>query len=314
MTEKKYAFLFPGQGAQYTGMGLDFAKESYAKQIFELASDIMGQDMEDLLANSDAESLKQTKIAQPAITVVNLTAAAALQARGIMPCACAGHSLGEYAALCTAGVFGLQDCLMLVKERGAFMQATGEAIKPHGDDGIVMAAVIGLDPAKVEEVVENAHKTGINNVFTANYNSSKQTVLSGLPADMAKIESFFKDAGARRFMPLKVAGPFHSPLMAEAENKFAAVLEKVVFNNSTVPVFSNVSGKAVKDATETKSLLLRQITSGVHWIDEEAGIAALGVDAVCEVGPGKVLCGLWEQAGSGVPSFAAGTLADVLKI
>ncbi|GMO49135.1 MAG: ACP S-malonyltransferase [Termitinemataceae bacterium] len=309
MVNKKYAFLFPGQGAQYTGMGLDFAAVKSAAPIFEIAQDVMGQDMLELLETADADELKRTSIAQPAITVVNLAAAAALKERGILPSACAGHSLGEYAALCSAGVFSVRDCISLVKQRGAFMQEAAEAIKSGG--GTVMAAIIGLEISKIENIIENAHQNGITNVYIANYNSSKQTVVSGLPEDMAKVEPLFKEAGARRFMPLKVAGPFHSPLMAEAENKFAAVLEGVKFSEMQVPVFSNVSGAVVSSAAEAKSLLLKQITSGVRWTAEERGIAALRVDAAIEVGPGTVLSGLWADEILQIPVFKAGTMKDI---
>ncbi|GMO26543.1 MAG: ACP S-malonyltransferase [Termitinemataceae bacterium] len=325
MKKKKIAFLFSGQGAQYRGMGIDLAQNSEIAKIFELASDIMGQDMKKLLAESDGELLKATSIAQPAITLVNLAAATVLQEHGITAAACAGHSLGEYSALCTAGCISACDTFRLVKERGALMQeaaaiAGGGSIANGGSEsaadagGAVMAAVLGLAPDAIDGIVENARKDGIVDLYVANYNSTRQTVVSGTPTALKQAEALFKAAGARRFMPLKVSGPFHSPLMADAEQKFSQILNKIEFKPPEIPLFSNVSGKIVSSAAETKELLLHQITSPVHWTAIEDGISALGVDTALEVGPGKVLCGLWEQGISGIPCYPAGTTADIEKL
>ncbi|GMO34078.1 MAG: ACP S-malonyltransferase [Termitinemataceae bacterium] len=313
---EKIAFLFPGQGVQSQGMGVDLLALRCAAELFELSSGIMGRDMKKLLTDSDEEALKETSVAQPAITLVNLAAAAVLQSRGIAPFAAAGHSLGEYSALCTAGLISAETCFKLVKERGALMQCRiGD--RDRGEPPF-MAAVLGIKSGAVEDVVKNFNDSqcsgGGTEIFIANYNSSKQTVVSGTALALQKAEQFFKAAGARRFLPLKVAGPFHSPLMADAEKRFAAVLNDVEFAEPKIAFFSNVSGGLVKTAAQAKELLMRQITSSVHWTDEERAIASCGIQSAMEVGYGRVLCGLWEQEISGIPCHPAGTLADIENI
>lgn len=304
------AFLFPGQGAQYPGMALDFlALSKAAKELFALASDAMGADVEALLRSSDDEFLKRSDIAQPTVTLANLCAAALLQERGLSPAAVAGHSLGEYAALVGASVISAADCLRLVAARGRAMQETIERIAAQsGDSAPGMVAVLGLAPEQVEDLVRTA---GIPNLYAANINSPKQVVVAGTAAALAAAEPLFKEAGAKRALRLQVAGPFHCPLMAEAADKFGPALESVSFSDPALPLFSNVTGGAVGSGAEARELALRQITSPVRWIAEEKGIAALGVEALLETGPGKALQGLWKDSGSELPVFAAGKLEDI---
>jgi [acyl-carrier-protein] S-malonyltransferase len=306
----KAAFLFPGQGAQYPGMALDFlAVSPAARELFSLASDAMGADMEALLRSSDAEYLKRSDIAQPTVTLANLCAAALLRERGLLPAALAGHSLGEYAALVGASVIGAADCLRLVADRGRAMQETAERIAGQGGDNAPgMAAVLGLAPERVEELVRTA---GIPDLYAANINSPKQVVAAGTAAALAAAETLFKEAGARRVLRLQVAGPFHCPLMAEAADQFGPALEAAHFSDPAIPLFSNVTGRAIGSGAEAKDLALKQITSPVRWIAEENAIAALGVEALLETGPGKALQGLWKESGSELPVFAAGKLEDI---
>ena len=308
----KAAFLFPGQGAQYPGMALDFlAASKAARELFALASDAMGKDMEELLRSSDEGRLKRSDIAQPAVTLANLCAAALLQERGLSPAALAGHSLGEYAALVGAAVISAADCLRLVVARGRAMQETVERIAGQsgsGDNAPGMLAALGLAPERVEELVGTA---GIPDLYVANINSPKQVVVAGTAAALTAAETLFREAGARRALRLQVAGPFHCPLMAEAADKFGPALESAHFSDPAIPLFSNVTGRAIGSGAEARELALRQITSPVRWIAEENAIAALGVEALLETGPGKALQGLWKDLGKDLPVFAAGKLEDI---
>ncbi|MDR0376681.1 MAG: ACP S-malonyltransferase [Spirochaetaceae bacterium] len=306
------AFLFPGQGAQYPGMGLDLMDSRKARDLFTLASDVMGRDMEALIRDSDGETLKRSDVSQPAITLVNLAAAAWLEERGVLPRLCAGFSLGEYAALVCAGVITAEDCFRLVKARGRAMQDAVDALCPDAGEGRgapCMLAVIGLPPDEVEARIAEWNIAGL---YAANFNSPKQTVVSGLAAALELAAGKFKEAGARRVLPLAVAGPFHSPLMKEAARAFAPVLEAAVFKDPVIPCYSNVSGGLVESGAEAKALAARQITEPVRWTVEEAAIADRGdIEAVLETGPGKVLQGLWRDVGSGIPCYAAGSREEL---
>ncbi|AEF80587.1 ACP S-malonyltransferase [Leadbettera azotonutricia] len=312
--------LFPGQGAQYPGMALDILESSPAAQkLFALASSITGRDMKSLLKNSDAETLKRTDISQPAITLANLAAAAWLAEKGIKPSGVAGFSLGEYAALAAAGVLSEEDCFLLAAERGKAMQASADRIKADAGSGSApgMAAVIGLAPDQVEGLIAEWKKEGapFDKLFAANINSSRQTVVSGTAEALAESARRFIEAGCKRVIPLAVAGPFHSPLIADAAEAFRPFLEKARFNNPVLPLYSNVSGKPVSSGEEARKLALAQITSPVRWTDEEAAIqSAEGFDVCLEAGPGKVLQGLWKDSGSALPCLAAGTLIDLEKL
>lgn len=317
--DTKTAFLFPGQGAQYPGMALDFlAASKEAKALFAQASDAMGRDMETLLRDSDADTLKRSDIAQPTVTLANLCAAAFLGEKGIAPRGAAGHSLGEYAALVSAKVISTADCLKLVAARGKAMQETVEHIAGKSGGGEEsepgMAAVIGLAPEQVEALVKEWTAGGLEGLYAANINSPRQVVVAGTAAALATAQEKFKEAGAKRVLRLPVAGPFHSPLMAPAAEKFGPVLESVQFHDPAIPLFSNVSGKAVSSGVEARDLALKQITSPVRWISEESDIAGLGLDLLLETGPGKALQGLWKDSGSPLPCYAAGRVEDIEQL
>jgi [acyl-carrier-protein] S-malonyltransferase len=303
-------FLFPGQGSQYAGMALDFCGAlPRAAGLFALASQAAGRDMKKTIAESSAEELGRTDIAQVAVTLANLSAAAALAERGILPRAAAGHSLGEYAALAVCGVIGEESCLHLVAQRGKLMRQAAENV---GDAG--MAAVIGLAPETVEELIAQWTDAGLCGLYAANCNSPRQTVISGTAAALGEAETRFKDAGARRVIRLRVQGPFHSPFMEEAARAFAAVLEGVAFQDPAVPFFSNVSGGELKRGAEIKAAAVTQIVSPVRWIQEERALCALDAARVLEAGPGTVLSGLWKESGAQQPCRAAGTWEAVLGL
>ncbi|MDR0374783.1 MAG: ACP S-malonyltransferase [Treponema sp.] len=302
---KKTAFLFPGQGAQYQGMGLDFYEKSEkARELFSLCSGIAGVDMKTLLETADDETLKRTDVSQPAITLVNLAATAFLEERGVHPAAAAGFSLGEYAALAATGVVSAEDCFRLVTERGKAMQCAADGMG-RGAGAPGMAAVIGLSPEKIAELLA---EWKIEGLFAANINSKRQSVVSGSASALARAEPLFKAAGARRCVRLAVAGPFHSPLMADAAEQFKPFLERAAFSDPRIPLYSNVTGDLVPSGAEAKRLALRQIVSPVRWVDEErALIEGGGFDAALETGPGAVLAGLWRDTESSIPCLAAGT-------
>jgi [acyl-carrier-protein] S-malonyltransferase len=296
---KKYVFLFPGQGAQEPGMMKDLCGISgAARNCLTAISDAAGEDMAQLLWNTDAVTLSRTDRSQLAITAASLMALSALKEQGIIPAACAGFSLGEFPAFRAAGVLSFEDTVKVVKQRGIIMQAVCEAIAAGSAGGRApgMAAVLGLPPEKVEEIA-----AACDGVYAANLNSVKQTVVSGTADGLDKAEGLFKGAGARRMLRLAVAGPFHSPLMREAADKFAQAIANVRFNDPAIPLFSNVTGKRVTSGTELKKNAVLHLTLPVRWTDEEEAIGAL-IDSdtasqwtVLEVGPGRVLSGLWKD-------------------
>jgi [acyl-carrier-protein] S-malonyltransferase len=322
MNKNNLVYLFPGQGAQYPGMALDFLESAAVKSLFDTASDVIGKDMKEFL-QSDADTLKRTDVSQPVITLANLAAAAYLNEQGYSPIACAGFSLGEYAALVCAGVISAADCFRLVKARGEAMQRTSDNLRAAagGDASAApgMAAVIGLAPERAEELIAKWSAEGLKGLYAANINSPRQLVISGTAAALTEAEAKFKDAGAKRVIRLQVAGPFHSPLMADSADAFIPVLEQVNFSDPAVNLYSNVTGKKVSSGDEVKKLAVLQITNPVRWVEEEAAIAGLGADVCLEVGPGKVLQGLWRdsssaEASSTIQCLLAGTVEDIRKL
>jgi [acyl-carrier-protein] S-malonyltransferase len=318
MEKNNVVFLFPGQGAQYQGMALDFlaSGSGAVKNVFDAASEAFGRDAQAMLRDSDADTLKRTDMSQPTVTLANLAAAAYLAEQGWKPKACAGFSLGEYAALVCASVISVEDCLRLVKARGAAMQMNADRLREAagGDASAApgMAAVVGLAPADVEKFIA---QWGVKDLYAANINSPKQVAVSGTAPALTEAETRFKEAGAKRVIRLQVAGPFHSPLLVDAAEAFRPALEAVSFSDPKVALYSNVTGKLVTSGAEAKKLALAQITSPVRWVDEEAAIiSAGGFEACLEVGPGKVLQGLWKDSGSELPCCAAGTVEDIGRI
>lgn len=293
---EKYAFLFPGQGAQAPGMVKDVAESfSSAKKVIDDVSSIVNLDMAKLLWESDAAELSRSDNSQIAITAASLALMAALKDKNIEPSAAMGFSLGEFPALYAAGVLSFEDVVKVVRKRGLIMQKVCEEIAAKNEGHAPgMTAVLGLLPEKVKEIA-----SGIKDAYAANMNSVKQTVVSGTFDALAAVEKAASEAGARRAVRLKVAGPFHSPLMQDAAVEFEKAIADVNFNDPKIKLFSNVTGKECVSGEEAKKSAVLHLTNPVLWTDEEDCLASVmkadGFDkwAALEVGPGKVLSGLW---------------------
>ena len=245
----KYAFLFPGQGAQTPGMIKDLCDtHPEARKIVDSVTEITGVDMPKLLWETELEELSRSDNSQLAIATASIASMKALESEGITPSAAMGFSLGEFPALYAAGVLSFEDVIKVVRQRGLIMQATCEKIAAeNAGHAPGMAAVLGLLPEQVSEVASK-----IKDAYAANLNSNKQTVVSGTDAALAELETAAKEAGARRVVRLKVAGPFHSPLMQEAADNFEKFLADVKFNDPKIPLFSNVTGKLATSGEEIK--------------------------------------------------------------
>ena len=293
---EKYAFLFPGQGAQAPGMVKDVAESfSSAKKVIDDVSSIVNLDMAKLLWESDAAELSRSDNSQIAITAASLALMAALKDKNIEPSAAMGFSLGEFPALYAAGVLSFEDVVKVVRKRGLIMQKVCEEIAAKNEGHAPgMTAVLGLPPEKVKEIA-----SGIKDAYAANMNSVKQTVVSGTFDARAAVEKAASEAGARRAVRLKVAGPFHSPLMQDAAVEFEKAIADVNFNDPKIKLFSNVTGKECVSGEEAKKSAVLHLTNPVLWTDEEDCLASVmkadGFDkwAALEVGPGKVLSGFW---------------------
>lgn len=286
------AFVFPGQGAQFEGMGKDLFDESpAAKDTFQEADEILGFSLSKVMFEGSAEELKQTKVTQPAIFVHSI---ASWRASGsdTLPDCVAGHSLGEFSALVGAGVLDFKDGLKLVSIRAQAMQKACE-VKPS-----TMAAIVGLDDDKVEEICGSID--GI--VVPANYNCPGQLVISGeVEAVNAAIEKC-NEAGARMAVPLQVGGAFHSPLMEPAKEELSAAINATDFNSPSCPIYQNVTGLPVTDPATIKENLIEQLTAPVRWTQTMQNMIADGVDSFTEVGGnGKVLTGLIKRLDRRMP-------------
>ena len=279
------SYIFPGQGAQFVGMGLDlYEKSAEAKALFEAANGILGFSITDIMFTGTDEDLKQTKVTQPAIFLHSVILSKVL-GKNFAPQMVAGHSLGEFSALVANGTLSFEDGLQLVAKRAAAMQKACE-LQPG-----TMAAVLGLEDAKVEELC--ATIDGI--VTPANYNCPGQLVISGeLKAVEAACEKM-KEAGAKRALVLPVGGAFHSVLMKPAEEELAAAIEQTAFHKPLCPVYQNVTTTAVSDENAIKTNLIKQLTAPVKWTQSVQQMIADGATEFIEVGPGKVLQGLVKK-------------------
>ncbi len=276
------AYIFPGQGAQFSGMGKDLYETSpLAKELFEKANTILGFRITDIMFNGTAEELKQTKVTQPAVFLHSVILAKTLGA-DFKPEMVAGHSLGEFSALVANGTLSFEDGLKLVSQRAIAMQKACE-IKPS-----TMAAVLGLADEIVEQVC--ASIDGI--VVAANYNCPGQLVISGETTAVEKACEAMKEAGAKRALLLPVGGAFHSPMMEPAREELAAAIEATSFSTPICPVYQNVTANAVADPSEIKKNLIIQLTAPVKWTQSVQQMIADGATLFTEVGPGKVLTGL----------------------
>ncbi|MCR4939850.1 MAG: ACP S-malonyltransferase [Treponemataceae bacterium] len=301
----KNVFLFPGQGAQKKGMFLDICqKYPEAMKTVKLAEEIAEEAISAFMWEREEDELARSDRSQLAITTASLALAKLLASRGISPDLCAGFSLGEFSALCMSGVLSFEETIRVVKERGIIMQKACDALSAASAGSKPgMAAVIGLTPEQVEAAINPLALEGI--AFPANLNSPKQTVISGTAAGLDKAETLCKEAGCRRFIKLKVAGPFHSPLMAEAAARFQEVLASVTFRNPEKRLFSNVTGKEISSGEEARKLAIKHFTHPVQWMSEEGEMAGIidcknencsGEWRLFEVGPGSVLSGLWRDS------------------
>lgn len=286
----KTAFVFPGQGAQYIGMGRDFyenIKES--KQIFDEANDVLNMDLSNLIFNGNEEDLKKTENTQPAILATSIAMLKAIQKEGIDCEYTAGLSLGEYSSIVMSKALGFSDALKIVRERGKFMQ---EAV-PNGIGG--MAALLGLNRLNLPQVLEASKEYGI--VEVANYNSPEQIVISGELSGIKIACDKALELGAKKAVQLPVSAPFHTSLLTPAGVKLAGELEKVKINNLNKKVVSNVDGKAIISKEEIKEKLVNQVSNSVLWQQSVEYMINEGVDTFVEIGPGKSLSGFVKRIG-----------------
>lgn len=281
----KKAFVFPGQGAQFVGMGKDMYENSeLAKELFEKANEVLGFRITDLMFEGTDEDLRQTKVTQPAIFLHSVILTKAY-ADKFTPSMVAGHSLGEFSALVAAGALDFEDGLKLVYKRALAMQKACEAVPS------TMAAVIGLADEKVEEIC--ASIDGV--VVPANYNCPGQLVISGSHEAIDAACEKLSEAGARRALKLPVGGAFHSPLMDPAKEELAAAIEQTTFKTPICPVYQNVSTKAETDPEVIKKNLVAQLTAPVKWTQSVQNMVADGMEQLVECGPGAVLQGLMKK-------------------
>ena len=305
----RVAILFPGQGSQKVGMGLDFA-ERYPElkaRWFDAADDILQLPLSRLCFEGPEGDLMRTENTQPAIFVVSMAILDVLRSAGIEPQAVAGHSLGEYSALVCAGALEFADALRLVRRRGELMAAVNQ--RTPG----AMAAIIGLAPERVEELCGQARELSTEVVEPANYNEPGQTVISGVAAAVSLASDMAAQAGAR-VVPLRVGAPFHCSLMSVLEVEFGAALDAAPFADPRLPVIANITGDYVRTAGEVREALRRQVAGAVRWTQTMHRLIADGYDTFVEAGPGRALTGFSIKIAPELPVHSAGEVRRVTRL
>ena len=290
------AYVFPGQGAQFIGMGKDLYEASpVAQELFKKANEILGFEITEIMFSGTDEQLKETKVTQQAIFLHSVILAKVL-GDNFKPDMVAGHSLGEFSALVANGVLSFEDGLKLVYQRALAMQTACEA------EPSTMAAILGLEDNKVEEICAGIDEV----VVAANYNCPGQLVISGSNKGIEIACEKAKEAGAKRALPLPVGGAFHSPLMEPAREKLEKAIQNTPFSKGICPIYQNVTAKAVSDIDEVKNNLIAQLTAPVRWTQTMQQMIADGCEEVIEVGPGKVLQGLFKKVDRKFSTSSAG--------
>lgn len=294
---KRIAFIFPGQGSQAVGMGKAFY-DAYPEiqEFFHEADQLLGKDISTIMFEGSKEKLTETENAQPALLLSSIAVHTLLVKEEVQPIMAAGHSLGEYSALVGAGAISFAEALPLVAKRGRLME---EAF-PKGQGS--MAAVLGMSQADIEAVLQRLPENEA--VDLANLNCPGQIVISGSKEGIDKASALLKDSGAKRVLPLNVSGPFHSRLMKPANEQFSKELNEIDFKNASIPVYANVTAKPVTEKEEVKDLLIKQLYSPVRFEESIRGMIQEDIDAIVEVGNGKVLSGLVRKIDRGVKTFA----------
>lgn len=323
------AFLFPGQGSQSVGMGADiFAKSSAARQVFETVDEALGISLSKLCFHGPEDVLRETINAQPAIVTVSLALLAALQeslspdfswSSPLVPSYTAGHSVGEYAALVASGAIDLRSAVVLVRERGRLMHHEG-TVCPGG-----MAAVIGMDEAKLQEICQQATADSVINlpphahpgegqVTIANFNAPGQIVISGEQDALALAMELAKVRGAKRVIPLAVSGAFHSPVMRPAAEGLALAVAGTNINDASIPVIGNIEALPLTDAQAIREELTQQIASSVQWTRTIELLVSVGVTTFLEIGPGQALTGMVKRIAKGATLLNVSSAADIAKV
>jgi len=283
------AFIFPGQGSQYVGMGADVAEQyPAAAAVIEQADAVLGIELSRLMREGPAEELTATEVAQPALLTHSVAVLRVLEAQGLQPDVVAGHSLGEYSALVAAGALDFESALQLVRHRGELMAEDGRRV------GGTMAAIIGLEGEKVRDVVAEA-SSGEEVVIVANYNCPGQVVVSGAVSAVQRACELAKQRGAKGTITLKVSGAFHSSLMTGTAERFGEYLHQAGISDARVPIVSNVDATARSDASGIVQALARQINHSIHWEESVRRMIEMGVEVFVEVGPKRVLTRMMDK-------------------